>query len=204
MYLGGPTMGSFPVCPPYNPACFASAPSGAFIVPPYTAAYNSYESTPYGSSGSSQAASSDPPSPAAGDARRRPKPPPKTFEITIPATGRPITVMFLERVTHITAPVEYGIVPVDPDERAQLKACYDMEVLNTTPTDKIAFRTFCVDEKWMKEGQKSILGQLLSLGVVEPVKRVHYDPRGKSFMVKVLLREEEVRSLSLHHPLLGS
>ena len=103
--------------------------------------------------------------------------------------------MFVERVAHITAPVEYGIVPVDPDERAEFKACYNMEVLNTTPKDKIAFRTFFVDDKWMKGGRESILGQLLSLGIVEPIKRVHYEPRGE-FGVKVLLGEEEVRSLS--------
>ena len=203
MYLGRPTMGSFPVCPPYNPAHFASASapsaaSAAFIVPPYPA-YNSYEHSLYSSAGSSYAASSDPPSPPAA-VRRRPKPPPKTFEITIPRTGRQITVMFVERVAHITAPVEYGIVPVDPDERAQWKACYNMQVLNATPTDKIAFRAFYVDDKWMKEGRESILGQLLSLGIVEPVKRVHYDPRGKAFMVKVLLKEDEVRSRSLRLP----
>lgn len=104
--------------------------------------------------------------------------------------------MFVERVVHLTAPVEYGIVPVDPDERAELKACYNMEVLNTTPRDRIAFRTFFVDDKWIKGGRDSILGQLLSLGIVEPVKRVHYEPRGE-VGVKVLLREEEVRSLCL-------
>ena len=104
--------------------------------------------------------------------------------------------MLLERVSHITAPVQYGIVPVDPDHRAQLKTYYDMEVLNTTPMDKIAFRTFYVDDKWMKEGRQSILGQLLSLGIVEPAKRVHYEQSGK-FLVKIVLREEEVRNLSL-------
>lgn len=188
-------MGSLPVCPPYNPAYLASAPTGAFIIPPYPP-YNYYESTDYSCSGTSQAASSIPPSPAAVANTRRPKPPPKTFEITIPNTRRPIKVMFVECVTHITAPVEYGIVPVDPDERAELKACYNMEVLNNSPTDRIAFRAFNVDDKWTKEGPESILGQLLSLGIVEPVKRVHYEPRGK-VAVKVLLREEEVRSLFL-------
>ncbi len=113
----------------------------------------------------------------------------------IPKTHRPIKVMFVERVSHITAPVQYGIVPVDPDHRAELKSWYNMEVLNTTPTDKIAFRTFYIDDKWMKEGRESVLGQLLFLGIVEPVKRVHYEPSGK-VLVKVLLREDEVRSLS--------
>ena len=111
--------------------------------------------------------------------------------------------MFVERVSHITAPVQYGIVPVDPDHRAELKSWYNMEVLNTTPTDKIAFRAFYIDDNWMKEGRESILGQLLSLGIVEPVKRVHYEPNGK-FLVKVLLREDEVRSLSLSLPLAKS
>lgn len=193
-YLGRPTMGSFPVCPPYNPAYLASVPNGAYIVPPYPA-FNSYEHTLYSSPGSSRAPSSDLPSPVAGK-DRRPKPPPKVFEVKIPNTSRTIKVMFVERVAHITAPVEYGIVPVDPDERAEFKACYNMEVLNTTPKDKIAFRTFFVDDKWMKGGRESILGQLLSLGIVEPIKRVHYEPRGE-FGVKVLLGEEEVRSLSL-------
>jgi hypothetical protein len=159
-------MGSFPVCPPYNPAYLASAPSGAFIIPPYPT-YNSYEDSFYSGSGSSRAASSDPPTPTLGHARR-PKPPPKTFDITIPKTGRSVRVMFVERIMHLTAPVEYGIIPVDPDERLALKSVDNMEVLNTTPTDKVAFRTFYVDEKWMKEGRGSILGQLLSLGIVEP------------------------------------
>lgn len=192
-------MGSFPVCPPFNSAVLATAPIGAYIVPPYPAHDNSYESTLYSSAGSSHVAS-DPPSPIAAAS---PKPPPKTFEITIPRTRRPITVMFVERVSHITAPVQYGIVPVDPDLRAELKSWYNMEVLNATPTDKIAFRTFYVDDKWMKEGRESILGQLLSLGIVEPVKRVHYEPNGK-FLVRVLLREDEVRSFSLCLPLAKS
>jgi hypothetical protein len=197
-YLGRPTMGSFPVCPPYNPVYLASrptvptVPTAAFIIPPYPP-FNSYENTLYTSPGSSHAPSRDPHSPAAGSPRRE-KPPPKTFEITIPSTGRPIHVMFVERVAHITAPVEYGLVPVDPDQRAEWDACYNMQVLNTAPTDKIAFRTFAVDDKWIKEGRDSILGQLLSLRIVEPVKRVHYEPRG-TFVVKVLLKEEEVRSL---------
>lgn len=200
MYLGQPTMGSFPVCPPYNPVFLASAPSAAFIVPPGPA-YNSYEPSIYSSSGSSCAGSSEAPSPAAAGGRSyRPKPPPKTFEITIPKTGRQVTVMFIESVTHVTAPVEYGIVPIDPDERAQLKECYNMQALNTMPTDRVPFRTFYVDDKWMKEGQESILGQLLSLGIVAPVKRVHYDPSGKNFMVKVLLQEHEVRLRSLSLP----
>jgi hypothetical protein len=189
--LGKPTMGSFPVCPPYGSAYLA--PTGAFIIPPYPA-YNSHEPMIYSLSGSSHATSRDPPSPVTGNAR--PKSPPKTFKITIPKTGRQIKVMFVERVTHITAPVEYGIVPVDPDERAELKARYNMEVLNSTPMDNIAFRTFYVDDKWMKEGSDSILGQLQSLGIVKPVKRVHYEPFG-NFLVKLLLQEEEVRYLSL-------
>ena len=192
-------MGSFPVCPPYNSAFLANAPTGTFIIPPYPPYNNSYEHTLYSSAGSSHAASSDPPTPATAVNPRRPKPPPKTFDITIPKTSCVIQVMFVEQVSHITAPVQYGIVPVDPDQRAQLKTCYNMEVLNATPTDKIAFRTFYVDDKWMKEGRQSILGQLLSLGIVEPAKRVHYEPSGK-FLVKVVLREEEVRSLSLSLP----
>jgi len=186
---------SFPMCPPYNSAYLASAPNnGAFIIPPYYPQYNSYDNSTYTHSGSSRAPSSNLSSPAAGTPRR-PKPPPKTFEITIPKTSRKITVMFIERVTHVTASVEYGILPVDPDERAELRACYDMEVLNSTPANKVAFRTFSVDDKWMKDGQESILAQLLALGIVEPVKRVHYETYGKAFMLKVLLTEEEVRSL---------
>src|SRR6267154_1283626 len=101
-YLGRPTMGSFPVCPPFNSAFLATAPIGAYIVPPYThpAHDNSYdENTAYSSAGSSHAATNSPtPTTAAS-----PKPPPKTFEITIPRTRRPIKVMFVERVSHITA-----------------------------------------------------------------------------------------------------
>jgi hypothetical protein len=200
-YLGRPTMGSFPICPPYTSAYLASAPS-AFIIPPYPT-HCSYEPTVYtnSSSGSSRAASSEPPSPAGKVCR--PKAPPKTFEITIPKTNRSIEAMFVERVAHVTAPVQYGIVPVNPDESGELKTWYNMSVLNSTPTDKVAFRSFYIDDKWTKEGPESILGQLLSLGIVEPVRRVHYEPRSKSCLVKVLLKEEEVRPLSPRDPSRG-
>jgi hypothetical protein len=99
-----------PVCPSYSLAYLASAPSSAFIISSHPI-YNPYEHIFYASSGSSRPASSDPPMPTVGHARR-PKPPPTTFDITIPKTGRSVSVMFVQRVTHVTTPVKYGIAPL--------------------------------------------------------------------------------------------